>query len=86
MDMPSVYTDRNYSRFEHGGEVFYFSYRTLIAFTYHGKRFVRQNDWSVTTGKHLNNVDGGDKKSRLSGRDFERAYQEAFGKLELQTC
>lgn len=61
----------NYATVEVGPVTLYFSYRTVIAFsTGHGIR-VRENSWGPTTGKHLNRIDGGDKKSRLSSDDFE---------------
>jgi hypothetical protein len=53
-----------------------FSYKTPIAFAHGGRVVVRQNDWSTTTGKHLNHIDGGSveaKKARLSSSDFESA-------------
>jgi len=31
--------------FEHNKERFYFSYETLVAFTYNGKKYVHKNDW-----------------------------------------
>ena len=53
------------------------SYRTPVAFQVDGhSRVVRQNDWSTTTGKHLNWIDGGDKKSRVDGETFERLWKE----------
>lgn len=46
-------------------KILYFSYETLIAF-YDGQTlYVSQNEWSKTTGKHLNDIDGGDKKNRI---------------------
>jgi len=55
----------------------WFSYRTPVAFQVDGhSRVVRQNDWSTTTGKHLNWIDGGDKKSRVEGETFERLWKE----------
>lgn len=49
----------------------YYSYKTIIAFMgSHGLK-VRQNDWSTTTGKHLNWIDGGKKELRLKGEEFE---------------
>jgi hypothetical protein len=56
-----------------------FSYKTPIAFAQGGRVVVRQNDWSTTTGKHLNAIDGGSsdaKKARLSTADFESAMSE----------
>ncbi len=51
----------------------YFSYQTVIAFHEDGHCVkVRQNDWSTTTGKHLNAIDGGNKKNRLPGAEFEK--------------
>ena len=40
-----------------------------------------ENNWSSTTGKHLNWIDGGTpeaKKNRLSSADFTSAYNQAF--------
>lgn len=64
------------------GRDVYFSYETPIAFV-HPKRglIVRQNDWSVTTGGHLNAIDGGSreaKKTRIPGAEFEKLLAEAF--------
>lgn len=61
--------------FSMNGLTVYFSYNTPIAFyTMNTGLVVRQNDWSNTTGGHLNAIDGGDaeaKKKRLRGEDFE---------------
>lgn len=65
-------------RFDHEGNTFWFSYKTLIAFRAGPNRYVRTNDWGPTTGKHLNAIDGGDKKARLSSDDFEAAYAKEF--------
>jgi hypothetical protein len=66
-------TDRpNFSRVDVGELTIWFSYRTPIAFhTDDAGTVVRENDWNNTTGRHLNFVDYGDKKSRISGSDFE---------------
>ena len=54
----------------------WFSYKTPIAFQVGcNPRVVRQNDWK-TTGKHLNAIDGGDKKSRVDDETFERLWNE----------
>lgn len=80
------YSSSNYGAhslrfFDAEGSVFWFSYQTLIAFQKcGGPLIVRQNDWSVTTGKHLNKIDGGNKKTRLPAQAFEAAYARAFGK------
>lgn len=75
------YSGRNYGTHalvvELGGVTVWFSYQTPVAFRVQdGKRVVRQNDWSTTTGKHLNWIDGGDKASRVTGEEFERLYRE----------
>lgn len=50
----------------------WFSYRTPVAYyTPASGCVVRQNDWQQTTGKHLNAIDNGDKKSRIPGPQFE---------------
>ncbi len=50
----------------------WFSYNTPIAFQVVGEnKVVRQNDWSNTTGKHLNEIDGGNKAGRIAGAEFE---------------
>lgn len=63
---------------DHG--TFWFSYKTLVAFQrIGGRKYVRQNDWSTTTGKHLNAIDGGNKKERLTEAEFYAAYAREFG-------
>ncbi len=53
------------------GLTLYYSYETIVAFKgRHGLR-IRRNDWSTTTGKHLNWIDGGAKDDRLTGAQFE---------------
>lgn len=65
------------------GDRFWYSYQTLVAF-YHPirGRVVHRNDWGPTTGKHLNAIDGGDRKNRVSAEEFKRLFQEAYGALE----
>lgn len=52
---------------------YFFSYDTLIAVRYGAQTIVRQNDWSVTTGKHLNAIDGGAKSLRVDANAFHDA-------------
>ncbi len=50
---------------------FWFSYRTCIAYIVDGGALtIRENDWSATTGKHLNEVNR-DHSMRISGVEFE---------------
>ena len=53
----------------------WFSYTTVVAFQVAGgRRVVQQNYWSRTTGRHLNMIDNGDKKSRVSDTEFEAEW------------
>ena len=48
----------------------YFSYDTIIAFRIGNDLVIRKNDFSKTTGKHLNAINP-DKQIRMSGSEFE---------------
>ena len=89
--LPSFGTYGNYSSGNYGahalvftdasGNRFWFSYKTLIAFAGPtGGGVVIQNYWSTTTGKHLNAIDGGNKKNRVDQATFERLFKEQFGR------
>lgn len=85
------YASDNYGahalRFDVGGNSFWFSYKTLIAFQRgYGPVVVHQNDWSTTTGKHLNAIDDGNKKTRLSASDFEAAFVREFGSAQVKAA
>ena len=57
-----------------GGVQVYFSYKTVVAFRAEGRLVVRQNTWGPTTGKHLNEIDGGDaehRAQRVNEHDFQ---------------
>jgi len=70
---------RNTTTIGIGNKRIYFSYKTPIAFyTPSGGYVVRQNDWGVTTGKHLNAIDGGNKAARVSGEVFEGLLNSEF--------
>ena len=64
----------NFTEVRVGRLSMWFSYRTAIAYQHdHGARWVRVNEWSSTTGKHLNQIDGGTNKAkelRISGDLF----------------
>jgi hypothetical protein len=62
------------------GITYWFSYNTLIAFSSAatGGRVVHTNDWSPTTGKHLNWIDGGDKESRVGDEEFKHLLEKAM--------
>lgn len=88
MELPTIESYGNYSSSNYGAHALrvdvgdltvWFSYKTPIAFRKLGAdRVVRQNDWKQTTGKHLNAIDGGDKKARVSSEEFERLFSEAM--------
>ena len=65
------------------GITLYYSYNTLVAFrgfinSEKQGLFVIKNYWGTTTGKHLNFIDGGDKKSRLTESDFIKLFNKAL--------
>lgn len=65
-------TDRpNFTRADLGDITIWFSYETPIAFRAPGLRgtVVRENDWSTTTGKHLNYINE-DKSARVDTDTF----------------
>ena len=77
------YSSDNYGvnslKFSIGDLEIYFSYKTPIAFSsYKTGLIVRQNDWSTTTGKHLNWIDNGNKKERVTGEVFEKMLEKAL--------
>ena len=72
----------NALRVDIGTLTIWFSYETPIAFRVaHGEIVVRQNDWKQTTGKHLNAIDGGRKKSRVPSETFEAEWQKQVAPL-----
>ena len=74
------YENENYGvnclRVDIGMLSIFFSYDTVVAYhdIGHGLK-VSENIWSTTTGKHLNWIDDGDKKSRLPREQFEEELQ-----------
>lgn len=67
---------------EIGGMRFWFSYETCIAFSSERTGFViRENDWSNTTGKHLNAINP-DHSIRIKSEDFERELTDCFAEDE----
>lgn len=62
-----------------GNITVWYSYSTPVAFQVgFGETVVRENDWGPTTGKHLNAIDDGDKKSRIGGKEFEQRLSTAL--------
>jgi len=55
----------------------WFSYSTAVGVSSKHGFFVRENDWSTTTGKLLNELEP-DKSKRISGEKFERELEKAL--------
>jgi hypothetical protein len=76
------YTSSNYGRhtivfrFPNSLSI-YFSYDTPVAFSFRGETVCRENEWSVTTGKHLNWIEPR-KSKRLPGAEFEKRLASLF--------
>lgn len=82
------YSSRNYGAntvtVTVGRLTLWFSYQTCVAFKIgFAPQVVHKNDWAQTTGKHLNWIDGGDKKGRVNGEDFDRLLSEALAEVGL---
>jgi len=57
----------------------FFSYRTPVAYSLDGAPpVVRRNEWGPTTGKHLNAIDDGDKRSRVDVDTFQTGLRAAL--------
>ena len=54
----------------------YYSYTTPVALRIDGNLKVSENRWSITTAKHLNWIDGGNKKGRLKEDEFNRLLKQ----------
>jgi len=53
----------------------WFSYETPVAFQKAGERYVRENEWSTTTGRFLNELEP-DKNKRVKSEEFEKMLRE----------
>jgi len=83
MEKPKLRTiENNLTVVTIGDKELIFSYSTLVAFSRVGidhNYTVHENIWSNSTGRHLNLLDGGDKKSRLSSDEFDKKLEEFLG-------
>ena len=62
----------------------YFSYQTPVAFeTPQDGLVCRENDWSTTTGKHLNQIEP-NKKKRVKSAEFEQRFGAALARYGLK--
>ena len=75
MALPKIGTyapGSNNHEVELGKLTIFFSYQTPIAYHIQGVGYVvRQNEWGTVTGRHMNAIDGGDKKLRIAGSEFK---------------
>jgi hypothetical protein len=81
MSVPKIYhpTDRpNFSLVRIADTDYWFSYETCVAVNFYDGRgvFVRQNEWGPTTGRHLNFIDDGAKRTRLTEAQFKLKLEE----------
>ena len=60
----------------------WFSYDTPVAFMFDGEFHIRKNDWSSTTGKHLNWIDD-DRKIRENAEVFEANFARVLERIGL---
>lgn len=68
----------NAIRLEMGtGLILYYSYETVVGFTFDGETVVRENDWGATTGKHMAAI-GVPASKRVPSEVFEDALAEAL--------
>lgn len=83
IDSYGQYSSANYGahtlQVNMGGVMVWFSYKTPVAFVHPKRgRIVHKNVWGTTTGKHLNWIDGGNKKDRVDADTFESLWQDVF--------
>ena len=67
----------NFTAVQINNLIVWFSYNTVIAFSKNGKLTIRENDWSTTTGKHLNWIND-DHSIRVSSDVFEQKLSAAL--------
>lgn len=88
MELPQFQSYGNYSSDNYGnhtlqfflpGITLWYSYKTIVAYR-DGQDglVVCENVWGPTTGKHLNWIDGGDKKNRYLQDEFDEALKAAL--------
>jgi hypothetical protein len=54
----------------------YYSYSTPVALMIDGHLKVSQNQWSITTARHLTWIDGGNKQNRLKPEEFNELVKK----------
>jgi len=77
--LPSIQVDGKLTTVHTDEMTLWFSYTTLVAFRLGAEKVVQKNEWSVTTAKHLNQIDKGDVANRVDGPTFARKWKELTG-------
>lgn len=84
MNMPTIQSDKNFTTVYTDNMTLWFSYTTLIAFRVGAEKVVHENSWSNTTGKHLNQIDGGEAANRVNRETFLAKWKELTSKPSPQ--
>lgn len=71
-------TSTNITKVVLGNLCLFFSFKTLVAFGVSKKLFVSENAWTQTTGKHLTQIDGGDRAARIPNEQWEKYARMAI--------
>lgn len=89
MTLPKYRNYGNYSSNNYGvntlvfedpnGNLYWFSYQTLVAFTINDEFHIIKNYWGTTTGKHLNWID-----SNKNIREDEETFNKNYKRLTCQ--
>lgn len=74
--IPTIQTDGKLTSVYTANMTLWFSYETLIAFRIGAEKVVSENVWTKTTAKHLNEIDRGDKASRVKHDVFLAKWKE----------
>lgn len=64
----------------------YLSYETCIAFEINGEKYVSENTFGTTTGRHINLAEsdlGTSRKDRLKRTDFVEKLEEMYKQITL---
>jgi len=81
-----IETGSNFASVSFDNLTIHTSYKTVIGFENVDGRFVRENAWGPTTGKHMNAIDGGSnlaKAARLPSAEFEKRLADVLKKHGL---
>ena len=83
MSLPSIEIKNNLTKVIVNNTTLWFSYTTLIAFRVGNRKVVHINEWNNTTGKHLNQIDGGDISTRVDSETFLEKWSELTNIFDL---